>query len=131
MIDGEPYIVERDGHCQLVDASGTVLVCRRLSPYAHGCYHRIDLDQFAHDGVVTPRCKHVTGSGDDKWILRRRTSLAPTWDGCQYRGCYGDETVATGRSGPQLATTLKELSPEEFEAAVADHRSASEGGGCV
>ncbi len=125
MIDGEPRLVERDGQRQLVDASGAELVCRRLSPYAHGCFHRVDLNQFAHDGAITPRCEHVTGGDDDKWVLSRYESLDPTWEGCQYKGCDGKETAATGGSGPQLATTLKNMSPQEFEATVADHGSSN------
>lgn len=125
MIEGEPRLIERDGQRQLVDATGATLVCRRQSTYAHGCFHRVDLDQFSRNGTITPRCEHVTGGSDDKWMLSRHESLDPTWESCQYKGCDGEETAATGSSGPQLATTLKNMSPQEFEAAVADHRSSN------
>lgn len=129
MIDGEPRIVERDGRRQLVDDAGQPLVCRRRSPYAHGRFHKIDLDRFARDGAIRPRCEHVTGGNDEQWILRHYASLDPAWDGCQYVGCYGEQTAATGATGQQLATTLKDMSPEEFEVAVAEYRTSTSDGG--
>lgn len=129
MIAGEPYLVDHEGDRVLVDANGDELVCRRQSPYTHGCYHRVDLDQFACNDVVKPRCIHVTGY-DDNWTLRRHAALNQTWDGCRYGRCYGDdETTVTENTGPQLAAALRDMSVTEFEAAVSNHRSVQADGG--
>lgn len=123
MISGEPHLVDREDEHMLVDANGDALVCRRQSPHAHGCYHRVDIIQFARDGSIKPRCEHVTGYEDDNWTLRRHAALAQTWDGCQYGRCYGDDEVTmTGDTGPQLAATLREMAVADFDAAV-DHRT--------
>ncbi|WP_248910546.1 hypothetical protein [Halocatena marina] len=129
MIAGTPRILDRDGTRVLVDANGDKLVCRRLSPYAHGCYHRVDLERYACDKTVKPRCGHVTGHDDTHWVLRRHAVLAQTWDGCLYSGCYGNnEATATGETGPQLAAALADMSVTEFEAAVTDQSVDRSGG---
>ncbi|MFC7193245.1 hypothetical protein ACFQL7_27950 [Halocatena marina] len=66
---------------------------------------------------------------DEQWVLRRHAALARTWDGCQYEQCYGDnETTTTGKTGPQLAATLADMSITEFEAVVTDHQTSRSGG---
>lgn len=124
MIDLDPRVIKRDGEAVVVDANGDELVCRRLSPHAHGTYHRIDCERYTREGTMRPACR-VTGVNDTNWRPVRRATIDTSWEGCTYPQCYGDAERATAihqqSTGSQLRTTLAEMSVEEFEATVAAH----------
>lgn len=96
MIVGEPRLdkpADTDDHgpeCEriLVDANGEELVCRRRGRGTHGLFHRIDPDRYQCDGTIRPACQ-CTGCDDDNWRSQRRRDLNGSWDGCDYRQCYG------------------------------------------
>lgn len=89
MITGEPHVATDDtGTRVLVDANGEELICRRRGRGTHGLFHRIDPDRYARDGTIRPACS-CTGCDDDNWRSQRRGELNASWEGCEYRQCYG------------------------------------------
>lgn len=127
-MNGDPRVIERNGATVVVDATGAELVCRRLSPYAHGTYHRINCTRYERAGTVRPACR-VTGVNDDNWRLVARTAIEDTWDGCTYQACYGADDHRQQSTGSQLRTKLADMSVEEFDAAVAAHQTVRTDGG--
>lgn len=120
-MNGDPRVIERNGATVVVDATGEELVCQRLSPYAHGTYHRINCTRYERAAILRPACR-VTGVNDDNWRPVPRTSLDTTWEGCTYQACYETEDHHHQQStGQQLRTKLDEMSVEEFDATVAAH----------
>lgn len=134
MIDGEPQVIERDGRPLVVDQSGDELVCRkntlqRGTDSLH--YHRVDVEAYAEHGSVEPACgRQAYGGSGIEWLLRRKTDLDATWDGCSYRSCFGEyhPTDLTGNDSQNgLAAQLEAMSVEEFDAAT--HHELRSGGG--
>lgn len=115
MISGEPRVVERDGERVLVDGAGEELICRReTGRYIRRVYHHVDLAAFP--GAIRPAC-HCGRYDDGHWILKRRSTLNETWDGCEYGRCCGETPRASGRSASTHYRTLAEMSVEEFDQA--------------
>lgn len=122
MIRGEPHVIERDGNRVLVDENGDELVCRKKTGLQAGnsrIYHRVDVDHYIDEDVVRPADLHTSRRNEPIWILRRRKTISSNWDGCSYAECYGDyDPSEDDSSGDYLAASLRNMSVDEFDAAV-------------
>jgi hypothetical protein len=128
VIAGDLWVIERDGTPIVVDATGAVIVCRQDGQHRGGTtrnYHRIDTEQFAATGGISPACGYVNSSHAVTWVSRRKRDLDGIWGGCSFQECFGDydrhdtTSKVSGHSG--LAATLEAMSVEEFDATVAIH----------
>lgn len=123
MITGLPSVEEIDGQREVVDESGTILVCRsRGNKLGERNYHRVDPEAWERDRTVQPACAGCWPREGVDWRLRHRSDLEPNWGGCSYAVCFGeyDPHSSPKKSGHNgLAARLESMTVDEFDAEVA------------